>query len=387
MRVVLALDSFKGSLSSLAAGEAAAAGVRRAVPDAEVHVVGIADGGEGTLATLLAARPGREVAVDSVDALGRPVVAAHGVLEDAGGAVTGGETTVVEAARTIGLPAVGLVDETVPPRASSYGFGLQLRRALAGGARRVLVGLGGTASTDGGLGMLLALGLVARGDDGAALAGVGANPLWGYGSFDAATLPVMEDGVELVALSDVTNPLLGERGAAAVFGPQKGATPEQVAHLEARMARWVADLEQATGRYVAETAGAGAAGGLGAALLALGARIEPGFARIAAEVGLAAVLAGADLVVTGEGALDAQTAMGKGPAEVARLARAAGAVVVGVGGVVDRAPEAAALFDAVFPIHSRPRSLAEALDPAVAAAEVAGAVEQVVRLVVRARVR
>jgi glycerate kinase len=377
VKVVVALDSFKGSLGSLAAGNAAAAGVRRAAPDAEVHVVGIADGGEGTLAVLLDSGRGREVVVDVVDALGRPVRAAYGLLGD-------GATAVVEAARTIGLPAVGLVDDTVPPRVSSFGLGQQLRHALGCGARRVLVGLGGSATTDGGLGLLIALGLVGRDDAGAALSGAAANPLWAFGSFDADTLPTLA-GVDVVVLSDVTNPLLGELGAAAVFGPQKGCTPAQVAHLEARMTRWAAALEAATGRSVAGVPGAGAAGGIGEALLALGARIEPGFERVAAEVGLAEMLAGADLVITGEGSLDAQTAMGKGPAALAGMARAAGALVVGLGGAVDRTPRGpASLFDAVLPIHSRPRALAEALDAGLTATELAATAEQATRLVLRA---
>ena len=180
----------------------------------------------------------------------------------------------------------------------------------------------------------------------------------------------------------MTNPLLGPSGAARVFGPQKGATPDQVEHLEDRMARW-ADALARTGRQVAAHPGAGAAGGIGAALLVCGAALVPGFDEVAHVSGLDRAVADADLVLTGEGSVDAQTAMGKAPAGVARLARSAGALVVGLGGRVER--PALDVFDAVFPIHGRPRPLVEALDPAVAATELSATAAEVVRLVVAAR--
>lgn len=374
LRVVAALDSFKGSLGSGAAGRAVRDGVLRVEPSADVVVRAVADGGEGTLAALVDSADGREIAVATVDALGRPVSAPIGLLER-----DGHRTAVVEAARTAGLAEVGRVDERLPPRASSYGVGLQLRAALDLDVDRVLVALGGTACTDGGTGLLAALGAELVDGDGWPVDGARGNPLWHGARLRPGSLPAL--GVEVVALTDVRNPLTGPDGAAAVFGPQKGATPEQVVVLDERMTAWVRSLSSGP---IGSTPGAGAAGGIAAALLALGGSLEPGFARIAAETGLADVLVGADLVVTGEGSLDAQTAWGKTPAGVARLAREAGAVVVALGGRVER-PSGGGLFDAMLPIHSRPRTLGEAMDPAVTAAELAATVAEVVRLVAAAR--
>ena len=375
MKVVAALDSFKGSLDSAAAGRAVRDGVLAADPDAEVVVRPVADGGEGTLAALLSTG-GREVAVDAVDALGRRVRAPIGLI-----ARGGRRTAVVEAARTIGLAEVGVVDAALPPRASSYGVGLQLRAALDRGVDRVLVALGGTATTDGGTGLLAALGAELVDGTGAAVDGTRGNPLWRGARLRAATLPRI--GTELVVLTDVRNPLTGTEGAAAVFGPQKGASPAQVVRLDELLAAWGGSLAAATGRPVVEVAGAGAAGGLGAALLALGGSLESGFARVADETGLAAAMVGADLVLTGEGAVDAQTTWGKAPAGVARLARDAGAVVVALGGSVQR--PVGGVFDAVLPIHARPRALTEAMEPAVTAAELAATAAEVVSLVAAAR--
>ncbi|HEY0217110.1 MAG TPA: glycerate kinase [Cellulomonas sp.] len=384
MKVVVAMDSFKGSLSSAEAGEAARTGVLRAVPDAEVRVLPVADGGEGTVDALLHAVAGRRMLVPrAVDALGRPVEGGYALLDD--GEEDRGSTAVVEAAACIGLAQVGVVDATLPPLATSAGVGLLLRHALDVGARRVVVALGGTSCTDGGLGLLIALGARVRDVDGRPAPAAGANPLWTFGSLDPGSLPDL-GGVEVVVLTDVDNPLHGPDGAAHVFAPQKGATPEQVRLLDDRLAVWGRALS-AAGRPVADLPGAGAAGGLGAALLALGARREPGFGFVARTVGLPAALVGADLVLTGEGRLDAQTAHGKTPAGVAGLARAAGAVVVALAGSVVRdSPDATRLFDAVLPVHARARSTAEAMDPGTTAAEIAataGEVAQLVRSVAR----
>ncbi|MGI3781197.1 MAG: glycerate kinase, partial [Janthinobacterium lividum] len=268
MKVVAAFDSFKGSLTSRGAGEAAAAGVRAAVPGAEVTVVGVADGGEGLVDALLVADGSREVVVDAVDPFGRPLRAGYAVLRDG--------TAVVEAARTTGLDLVGPVDTSVPLRASSYGLGLQLAAALASGAPRVLVGLGGSATTDGGTGFLRALGARLALDG----TGTGSQNLLPY-VVGVDTLP---DLSRVEVLTDVTSPLLGPTGAARMFGPQKGADEAQVELLEASMTRWVRSLAAASGHPVVEvtqTPGSGAAGGLGAALLACGARLVPGFARVA----------------------------------------------------------------------------------------------------------
>jgi glycerate kinase len=372
VRVVVAVDAFKGCLSSAEAGAAVRAGVLRADPGADVRVVPVADGGEGTVEALLAAGVGRGAAARVVDAIGRPVEAAYAVLDD-------GRTAVLEAASCVGLGQVD-VDAHLPPLASSAGLGRLVRHAVEDGARRVVVALGGTACTDGGTGLLVALGARVRDSGGADVAASRGNPLWRFGTLDA--LPDLGD-LELVVLTDVDSPLHGPEGAAHVFGPQKGATAEQVHHLDARLVSWGAALA-AHGRPVAELPGAGAAGGLGAALLALGARREAGFEHVARAVGLRDEVAGADVVLTGEGRLDAQTARGKTPAGVAASAREAGAVVVALAGAVVRSGTSAeddVPFDAVLPIHPYPMPLSVAMDPAVAAAGLAATAAQVIGLV------
>ncbi|MET0915984.1 MAG: glycerate kinase [Jiangellaceae bacterium] len=363
LRVVAALDSFKGSLDSLAAGDAVRRGVLSVDPSASVQVFPVADGGEGTIAAVAATVPSELVPVSCVDTLGRTIVASYLAVADG--------TSIIEAARTVGLDMLDVVDSTLPPRASSTGLGDQLARALTDSPGRVLVGLGGTACTDGGTGMLRALG--------ADIDSETANPLWGFGGLDATTLP---DLSRVHVLSDVTNPLLGPSGAARTFGPQKGATAEQVEHLEDQMVRWADALER-SGREVAAHPGAGAAGGLGAALIACGARLTSGFDEVARLTGIARAIADTDLVITGEGSLDAQTDRGKAPAGVASLARGAGAIVVGLGGRVDR--PASNAFDAVFPIHGQPRPLIDALDPDLTAAELSASAAEIIRLLVTSR--
>jgi glycerate kinase len=369
--VVSAFDSFKGSLTSRQAGEAAAAGVRAAVPGAEVVVVGVADGGEGLVDALLVADGGRDVVVDAVDPFGRALRTGFAVLIDG--------TAVVEAARTIGLDLVGPVDTSVPLRASSSGLGVQLAAALATDAPRVLVGLGGSATTDGGTGLLAALG--ARVDLGAAPAPPG------NGLLSVVAVDGLPDLRRVEVLTDVTSPLLGPTGAARLFGPQKGADATQVELLEAAMARWAELLASAAGRSVdavVRTPGAGAAGGLGAALLACGARLVPGFARVAELVGLPDALVGADLVLTGEGSFDAQSALGKGPVGVADLARSLGVPVVVLAGRVEHPLGAVGeRVDAAFGIHPSALPLVEALDPTTAAASLRHTAGEVARLVAR----
>lgn len=370
MNVVVALDSFKGSLGSRAAGEAVREGVLRMAPDAHVALVEIADGGEGSADVLRHQRGGREVMAISVDALGRRCDSSYVVLDQPEGSLA-----VVESARTIGLARVGPVDATTAIRASSFGLGAQLAQVVADGHRRILVTLGGTATTDGGAGLLMALGARLLDADGVEIGREG-NPLWRFDTLDAALPRFAEIAIDV--LVDVDNPLLGERGAAAVFGPQKGATPGQVRDLEIRMGRWAEALAGSAGFDVAAVPGSGAAGGCAAALLAVGGRLEPGFARLAREIGLPGLIEGADLVFTGEGSLDAQTAMGKAPAGVARLAREAGAMVVALAGRVD--PEALELtdvFDAMFCIHREGVAAELALDPGVTFAGLAATAAEV----------
>ena len=360
-RIVAALDSFKGSVTSAQACAAVREGVLRAVPDAVVTVVAVAGVGRGGV-------------VQTVDLLGRPLAAGHLVLHHA---------AVVESATTVGLALLGEASPSAARLAHSYGLGLQMARvAASGGAARLLVGLGGTGCTDGGTGALLALGACMWDASGAELFAGGAVPT-------ANPLLARPVRVELpsalpcavIGLADVSSPLLGPSGAARMFGPQKGANPALVEELESAMEGWAAALREA-GADASEVPGAGAAGGVGAALLAIGGSIEPGLQRIVAETGAGVTLAQADLVITGEGSLDAQTGLGKVPDAIARMAKAGareegGPVVIALAGRVEG--DAHGAIDAAYCIHSRPRPLAEAMDPVVTLAELSATAERVVR--------
>lgn len=333
-RVVVACDKFKGSLG---AGEACAAVARGLGDGWEVDLCPIADGGEGFAEALVVAGGGRMVAAPAHDALGRPVMAEYGVLETAGVL-----TAAIGMAAASGMWRIAAGERDIR-RACTLGTGELIRHAVeVCGAGRVLVGLGGSATNDGGAGMAHALGV--------RFLGAGGNMLdpWPAGLAGVAGLD--ESGrirlPEVVAACDVGNPLLGGGGAAAVFGPQKGAGPEDVEFLERVLGRLVV---VSGGEAEAALAGAGAAGGLGFGLLRFaGARLESGFELVAAALRLAERVAAADLVITGEGSLDGQTLGGKGPAGVAALAAAAGVPAVAVAGRSDAAARASGMFREVF---------------------------------------
>ncbi len=323
--VLIAADKFKGSLTAVQVAERVAAGLRRAAPGVATAALPVADGGDGTVAAVVAAGfERREVRVTGP--VGNPVTAAYAMR---------GDTAVVEMAEASGLQRLPGGTPT-PLTASTHGSGELLRAALDAGARTVVFGVGGSATTDGGAGMLAALGARFLDADGREL-GPGGGALGALESVDLSGLdPRVGDGtVELVLASDVDNPLTGPSGAAAVYGPQKGATPQDVAVLDAALGRYAAVLERAVGpraEGLAQAPGAGAAGGLGFAALLLGARFRAGIEVLLEAVGFEAELRRADLVITGEGSLDAQTLRGKAPAGVAAAAAAAGVPVVAVCG-------------------------------------------------------
>ena len=328
MRVVLAPDGFGGTLSAAAAARAMAEGWASAAPDDELRLVPLSDGGPDLVEVLHTALPGaRAVEVAVEDALGRPVPARL---------LVSGGTAYVESALACGLHLLR-AEERDPRRTSTYGVGQLVSAALDAGARRVVVGLGGSATNDGGAGLLAALGLVPVDRDGRAL------PRGGAALAQVAALAGEADprlaGVELVSATDVDAPLLGPRGASAVFGPQKGAAADDVRLLDAALARWADVLEARTGPGPTEGAlrdrpGAGAAGGLGAALYALGARREAGIALVRDAVRLDDEVAAADLVLTGEGRFDATSLTGKVVSGVARAASAAAVPCVVLAGQV-----------------------------------------------------
>ncbi|MER7775626.1 glycerate kinase [Streptomyces sp. NPDC096191] len=324
-RVLVAADKFKGSLTAVEVAERVTAGLRRVVPDVRVEALPVADGGDGTVAAAVAAGfERREVRV--AGPLGDEVTAAFALRED---------TAVVEMAEASGLQRLpeGVL---APLTASTYGSGELLRAALDAGARTIVFGVGGSATTDGGAGMLAALGARFLDADGEPVA-PGGGGLAALASADLSGLDPRLSDVELVLASDVDNPLTGPKGAPAVYGPQKGASPEDVAALDAALAHFAKVLAQteSVGARAAEYAaspGAGAAGGIGYGALLLGARFRPGIEVMLDVLGFAPALERADLVITGEGSLDEQTLHGKAPAGVAAAARAAGKEVVAVCG-------------------------------------------------------
>ncbi len=321
-RVLVAADKFKGSLTAVEVAERVTAGLRRVVPDVRVEALPVADGGDGTVAAAVAAGfERREVRVTGP--LGDEVTAAYALREG---------TAVVEMAEASGLQRLP-AGVLAPLTASTYGSGELLRAALDAGARTIVFGVGGSATTDGGAGMLSALG--ARFLDGAgAPVAPGGGGLAGLVSADLSGLDPRLSDVELVLASDVDNPLTGPKGAPAVYGPQKGASPDDVRALDAALAHFAKVLEEteSVGARAAASPGAGAAGGIGFGAMLLGARFRPGIEVMLDVLGFAPALARAGLVITGEGSLDEQTLHGKAPAGVAAAARAAGKEVVAVCG-------------------------------------------------------
>jgi glycerate kinase len=359
LRVVIAPDSFGGALDSVAAAAAIARGWASIRPDDTILQIPMADGGEGTL-TAIAAANGEQVSRQvcaTVDPLGRPVEAAWLAMDT-------GRSAFVEMAEASGLARLTVAERTPANArvASTRGTGRVIRAALDAGARRIVVGLGGSATTDGGAGLLVELGLRlldARGellpDGGAALSNLD------HVEVDDLDPRLAES--EVVIASDVTNPLTGPAGAATTFATQKGADAATVAQLDAALVRWGAEILRATGRDVSEVAGAGAAGGTTAGLLGFtSAAVHPGVEEVAELVGLAAALQDADLVLTGEGRADEQTLAGKAALGVARQARGIPVALL-CGGLGPGAEilEASGAFAVVQPIIDRPLELESAM--------------------------
>ncbi|NBE53574.1 glycerate kinase family protein [Streptomyces boluensis] len=353
-RFAVAPSGFKESLSAQAAAEAIAAGVRRVVPDAEVDLIPLVDGGEGTAAALAAATGGRLVALPATGPVGERV-GTHFALIDR-------DTAVVEMAAVAGL---SLVPRTLrdPGATTTYGVGELIRAALDTGVRRILVGCGDSGTSDGGAGALQALGARLLTERGYELPR-GGRELHRLDRIDTTGLDPRLKDVELQVACNPFNVLCGERGVARVFGPQKGATPEQVEELSAGLDRWAYVLERDLAvSGLREGPGTGASGGLGAGLAALGARLLPRFDVLLDHLDLDARLARADLVVTAEGALDHQTPRGKVPAEVARRAKQYGRPVLALAGTIGEGAHQvhATGVDAYSSILPAPVTLPEAL--------------------------
>ncbi len=374
MKVVIAVDSFKGSLSSMEAGRAARAGILAARPDASVTIKPLADGGEGTADALIEGLGGSKIDITVTGPMGQPVQACYGYLDAS-------STAVIEMAAAACITLVA-PEERNPLIASTYGVGEMILDAAARGCRDFIIGIGGSVTNDGGIGMLKALGFRFLDKDGRD-AGEGGQALGKIMSVDTGGRNPLLTGCRFQVACDVTNPLCGKNGATYIYGPQKGVTEDLLEQLDADMAHYAAVTAEALGSGHAVAKGAGAAGGLGFAFLSyLGAVLTPGVDLILDAVGLREELADADIVVTGEGRLDAQTAMGKAPAGVARLAKAYGIKVIAFAGSVAKGASACneAGIDAFFPVIRGVTTLEEAMKPDTARENMTAAVEQVFRL-------
>ncbi len=357
MKIVIAPDSFKESLSAPDVANAMARGVRLAAPEAHIICIPMADGGEGTVQAVLAATHGQQRVNRVCDALGRPIDALWGWLPD--------QTAVIEIAAAAGLEHIAPGLRNVL-HATSFGVGELITHALDAGARHIVLGLGGSATNDGGAGMLQALGLRFLDAAGAPLAPGGA-ALAGLHHIDATSLDPRLQKVTVTIASDVDNPLCGDHGASATFGPQKGASPEQVRLLDDALSHFADCCAAHLGHDTRNAPGSGAAGGLGFAARAwMQAKFRPG-AQVVAEIGgLAAAIQGASLILTGEGRMDAQTMHGKTPMGVAQIAKHAGVPVIAIAGSLG--PGYQSLYSvgihAAFSVVSGPCTLSQACENA-----------------------
>ncbi len=323
MRIVVAPQEFKGTLTSQEAATAIALGARQAAPNARIDLVPLSDGGPDLASVVLASAPGRHIVAKVTDPLSRPV--------DAGLALLDGGTAVIEMAAAAGLKLLSPA-EMNPGITTTRGVGELIVAALDAGCPRIIVGCGGSATNDGGAGMASALGVRLL-DDRARDLPPGGAALVRLDRIDASALEPRLRETEVIAATDVTNPLCGPEGASLVYGPQKGASPDLARELDAALAHYAEVIERDIGVSVASAPGAGAAGGLGAGLIAFcSARVRSGFEVVAEIVGLEGRIRGADLVLTGEGRLDAQTAYGKVVARVAAMARGCGVPVIVIPG-------------------------------------------------------
>ncbi|WP_368894364.1 glycerate kinase [Kluyvera ascorbata] len=358
MKIVIAPDSYKESLSALDVACAIEDGFREIFPDAQYVKLPVADGGEGTVEAMVAATQGRVVDVEVTGPLGSPVRGFYGISGD-------NRCAFIEMAAASGLESVPVAQRN-PLKTTSWGTGELIRHALECGVSRIIIGLGGSATNDGGAGMVQALGARLLTASGQPIAPGGAG-LETLATIDISGLDSRLSRCQIDVACDVTNPLTGEEGASAVFGPQKGATPEMVAFLDRALAHYAACIQRDLGRDVLTLEGGGAAGGMGAALHAFcGAALRPGIEIVTDALHLDALVADASLVITGEGRMDSQTIHGKVPVGVAKVAKRYRIPVIGIAGSLT--PDVGVVhqhgIDAVFSVMYRICALEEALSEA-----------------------
>lgn len=372
MKIVIASDSYKGSLSSLAVAQAASEGILSVMPDAEVVPVSVADGGEGLTESLVYGLGGQIVKKLVSDPLFRPFEAFYGMKDD---------IAIVEMAAASGLPILR-DDERNPLKTTTFGTGELILDAMEKGCRHFLVGMGGSATNDAGMGMLCALGWRFLDKDGKELKGVGES-LASVAGIDDSGVDARVKECDFTVACDVSNPFCGQSGAAYVFGPQKGATEEMVEFLDGGLANFADIVGRKYGIDIRNLEGAGAAGGLGGAFMAfLPSTLRSGIEMVLDTIGFDKILQGADLVITGEGKVDRQTPSGKTAAGVLRHARKLGVPCVAIGGKVAMCPELEnSGFAGIFAIVDGPCTLQDAMKDEVAYANVRRTAAQIVSLV------
>ena len=375
MKIVVAIDSLKGSLTSLEAGQAIKQGITRAIPDAEVSVRPLADGGEGTVEALILGMNGRNVCVTVSGPLGKPVECTYGILED-------NKTAILEMSGAAGITLVS-EQERNPLNTTTYGVGEVIKDAIQKGCRRFIVGIGGSATNDGGIGMLQALGYGFLDKNGNPVS-FGAKGLQDLVEItDTGVIPELKECTFHIAC-DVTNPLCGKQGCSAVYGPQKGATPSMIMQMDKWLGDYAALATEKFPKADADYPGTGAAGGMGFAFLTFtNAVLESGIKIILEETHLEDFIKDADIVVTGEGRLDGQTVMGKAPIGVAKIAKKYNKMVVAFSGCVteDAYLCNAAGIDAFFPILRGVVPLQEAMNKETAEKNMIAATVQTFRLI------
>ena len=374
MNILICMDAFKGSLSSMEAGDACAVGIRRVFPEADIIICPFADGGEGTTEALVSGLCGTFRTVSVSDPIGRKIPARYGILPD--------RTAVIEMASASGLPLLAN-SERNPMKTTTFGFGEMILDAVKTGCRNFILGIGGSATNDGGVGCLQALGFGFLDADGKPVP---------FGAEGVAKIAAISENYVLSELRDCTfhvacdvkNPLCGESGCSAVFAPQKGADAVMITQLDAALERFAELTKNYHPDADAVFPGAGAAGGLGFGLMSyLNASLEPGAELILRETNISETIKSVDYVITGEGCLDGQTAMGKAPIGIARLAKSYGKPVIAFSGAVRAGAEQCnqAGIDAYFPILRRIEFLEDAMHPDHAAQNLADTAEQVFRLI------
>jgi glycerate kinase len=376
MKCVMAIDSFKGSLSSLEVGEAAKRGLLQALPNAEVDIVPMADGGEGTIEALLYVNKGKKIPVSVHSPIMEIVEAEYAVFE-----YNGIQHVFIECAQSTGLPLVPPAKRN-PLNTNSYGLGEQIKDAIQKGYRHFILSLGGSATNDAGCGMLQALGWEFYNKNGEKLSHHGNPLLEVYDFSDQHVLPELKECTFIVA-NDVNNPFYGEKGAAYVFARQKGASDRDIEVLDQAMRRFAGLIKEHLGIEVQNIPGAGAAGGLGGGIASfLQGEMKPGVEMVMELVGLKEKIRDADLVITGEGSLDRQSSMGKVPYGVARLAKQFGIPVIGIAGRIDHdLGELNKVLDAAFSIQTECLPLEEAMKFEVASKQIEVTMNQMMRLI------